>query len=223
DDDDSDDELAVHEAGIENDSAAVPDDGRDAHDTAIVKTTRGQAIEMMRKRGISIDPLEEKMALQLFPRVAGLARRVHDSSTLKEKFDILVTNDKDLSGNKETLDHWVPTRWNSDLTCLDAHLYFRSPVEQLTGAAINKLQAYWLSEDQWDLAETLSAVLEVFDGPTKLFSQSQVPLIADVIPMLDSIEQSMTLVHDDKESELPNVVCVAAQATLLLINKWSPM
>jgi hypothetical protein len=48
----------------------VPDDGRDAHDTVIVKTTRGQAIEMMRKKGISIDPLEEKMALQLFPRVS---------------------------------------------------------------------------------------------------------------------------------------------------------
>ena len=37
--------------------------------------------------------------------------------------------------------------------------------------------------------------------------------------MLDSIEQSITLVHDDKESELPNAVCVAAQAALLLINK----
>jgi hypothetical protein len=38
--------------------------------------------------------------------------------------------------------------------------------------------------------------------------------------MLDSIEQSMTLIRDDKESELPNVVCVAAQAVLLLINKY---
>jgi hypothetical protein len=38
---------------------------------------------------------------------------------------------------------------------------FRSPVEQLTGAAVNKLQAYQLSEEQWDLAETLSAILEV--------------------------------------------------------------
>jgi len=45
--------------------------------------------------------------------------------------------------------------------CLDAHLYSRSPVEQLTGEVINKLQAYQLSEDQWDLAEKLSAVLEV--------------------------------------------------------------
>jgi hypothetical protein len=38
--------------------------------------------------------------------------------------------------------------------------------------------------------------------------------------MLDSIEWSMTLVHDDEESELPNVVCVAAQVVLLLINKY---
>jgi hypothetical protein len=44
----------------------VSDDGRDAHDNAIVKTTHGQAIEMMRRKGISIDHLEEKMALQLF-------------------------------------------------------------------------------------------------------------------------------------------------------------
>jgi hypothetical protein len=179
DDDSSDDDLAVEEEGIATDAASVPDDGRDAHDAAILKTTRGQAIEKMRERGVVIDTEEEKMALQLFPRVspnnyyviwykvtidlqvAGLARRVHDNSTLKEKFDNLVANDKDLSGDKTMLDRRVPTRWNSDLTCLDAHLYFRSPVEQLTGTAINKLQAYRLSEDQWNLAETLSAILEV--------------------------------------------------------------
>ena len=60
----------------------------------------------------------------------------------------------------------------------------------------------------------------MFDEPTKLFSQSQVPLIADVLPMLDSIEKSMTLVHDDDDNELPNVVRVAAQAVLLLIDKY---
>ena len=38
---------------------------------------------------------------------------------------------------------------------------FKSPVEQLTGAAINKLQAYQLSEEQWNLAEKLSDILEV--------------------------------------------------------------
>ena len=38
--------------------------------------------------------------------------------------------------------------------------------------------------------------------------------------MLDSIEQSMTLVRDDEDSELPDVVRVAAQAVLLLIDKY---
>jgi hypothetical protein len=51
-------------------------------------------------------------------QVAGLAQHVHDSSTLKEKFDTLVSNDKDLPGDKIALDRRVPTRWNSDLTCL---------------------------------------------------------------------------------------------------------
>jgi hypothetical protein len=44
---------------------------------------------------------------------------------------------------------------------LDAHLYFRSPVEQLTGLVVNKLQAYRLLEEQWDLPKMLSAILEV--------------------------------------------------------------
>ena len=65
--DDSDDELAAEEEGIATDAAAMPDDGRDAHDSAIVKTTCDKAIEMMRLEGIDIDPEEKKMALQLFP------------------------------------------------------------------------------------------------------------------------------------------------------------
>jgi hypothetical protein len=48
----------------------VPDDGRDAHDSAVIKTTRGRAIEMMRVEGVEIDSEENKMALQLFPRVS---------------------------------------------------------------------------------------------------------------------------------------------------------
>ena len=38
--------------------------------------------------------------------------------------------------------------------------------------------------------------------------------------MLDSIQQSMTLVHDDEDTELLNVVRIAAQAVLLLIDKY---
>jgi hypothetical protein len=175
--DSSADESAVEEEGIATDAAAVVDEGRAAHDAIVIKTTRDQAIYDMRQIDVVIDAEEEKMALQIFPRVrlyycdpvyftynmqvAGLARRVHDNSTLKEKFDTLVHNDHELTGDKTTLDRRFPTWWNADLTCLDAHLHFRNPVEQLTGAAINKLRAYHLSEPQWDMATTLSAILEV--------------------------------------------------------------
>ena len=68
--DDSDDELAVEEECIATDAATMPDDGKDAHDSAIVKTPHDKAIDMMRLEGIDIDPEEKKMALQLFPRVS---------------------------------------------------------------------------------------------------------------------------------------------------------
>jgi hypothetical protein len=57
----------VEEEGVATDAAAVPDDGRDAHDSAIVRTTHDKAIEKMRAEGIEIDEEENKMALQLFP------------------------------------------------------------------------------------------------------------------------------------------------------------
>ena len=46
------------------------DDGRQAHDEAVLKTIRGQAIRLMKDKGISISVTEENMALQLFPRVS---------------------------------------------------------------------------------------------------------------------------------------------------------
>ena len=94
-------------------------------------------------------------------QVAGLARHVHDGATLKEKFDKLVQEDEELEGSKRALDRRVSTRWNSDLTCLEAHIHFKNVIQQLTGVAANKLQAYRLSDKQWELAENLIDVLMV--------------------------------------------------------------
>lgn len=97
-------------------------------------------------------------------KVAGLARRVHDSSTLKEKFDKLVTADTSLEGNKRTLVRRVPTRWNSDLNCLLSHIHFREIVEQLTATPSLNLRAYALTADQWKMAEDLCEILLVRDS-----------------------------------------------------------
>lgn len=81
----------------------------------------------------------------------------------------------DLDGDKITLDRRVPTRWNSDLACLDAHVYFKNPVQQLTAAAINKLQNYRLTDKQWSLADDLVEVLVVrccFEFLTSMLTSS---------------------------------------------------
>jgi hypothetical protein len=93
--------------------------------------------------------------------VAGLARRVHDSPTLKEKFDKLVEADEELKGNQRSLSHQVPTCWNSDLDCILDHLHFQNVIEQLTANRGNSLQAYQLSNEQWKTAEDIVEILLV--------------------------------------------------------------
>lgn len=62
------------------------------------------------------------------------------------------------SGQKVALDRRVPTRWNSDLACLAAHVKFETPVKQLTSDGLSE---YALSDAQWKLAKQLCEVLEV--------------------------------------------------------------
>lgn len=45
------------------------DDGREAHDEAVLKTIQGKAIRLMQDKGVTISVAEDKMALAVFPRV----------------------------------------------------------------------------------------------------------------------------------------------------------
>lgn len=94
-------------------------------------------------------------------KVSGLARRIHDNSTLGQKFQELIANDAELKSNKQALDCRVTTRWNSDFDCLAAHLHFKNIIQSLTGVSENKLKAYCLSDELWDLAEDVQEVLLV--------------------------------------------------------------
>lgn len=89
-----------------------------------------------------------------------MARRVHDSPTLQEKFEKLVDAQIDHSGQQRSLIRRVPTRWNSDLACLASHIEFETPVKQLTSSD-SSLKKFALSEAQWVLAKQLTEVLEV--------------------------------------------------------------
>ncbi|KAF5315255.1 hypothetical protein D9619_006958 [Psilocybe cf. subviscida] len=216
------DEAVLEEAEVDAEDDEE-DEGQVVHNEKVAKTLKEKAIRLMAQKDIVIDPKEETIAQQIFPRVAGLARRVHDSPTTNEKFQELITNsyDPDTRGGPRSLTRRVPTRWNSDLACLESHMYFRDIIEELTSIRSLKLAPYTLSAEQWEIASDVHQVLLLFKGTTELFSKSQVPLIVDVIPMLEQIREGLIGARDDKDNEVPNVVRVACQAGILLVDKYS--
>ncbi|KAF8881192.1 hypothetical protein BD779DRAFT_1445737, partial [Infundibulicybe gibba] len=220
-------ELNEDDVAIEEEAAASleadeeDDEGQTIHNEHVAKTLRDKAIQFMEKKGIYIDAEEQRSAFQIFPRISGLARRVHDSSTLKEKFDKLVSNDESLQGNRRALSRRVPTRWNSDLECLLAHFYFKDIVEQLTATASLNLKAYRLTSLQWKVSEDVREVLLLFEEVTKIFSMAEVPLIVDVISTLEELREGLMAARDDTENDVSDIVRVACQAGILLIDKYS--
>ncbi len=74
-----------------------------------------------------------------------------------------VTNSKDseIADSRRTLARRVPTRWNSDFDCLDAHIFFKDIVQAMTGVRANKLTAYRLTDEQWELSDEILEVLKV--------------------------------------------------------------
>ncbi|KIJ90962.1 hypothetical protein K443DRAFT_126363 [Laccaria amethystina LaAM-08-1] len=87
--DDSDDEeeiAVIEEADVEEDEAEN-DEGQRVHNEKVAKTLQEKAMFQMADNGITIDSVEERVALQNFPKVASLAHCVHDNAVLKEKFE----------------------------------------------------------------------------------------------------------------------------------------
>ena len=61
-------------------------------------------------------------------------------------------------------------------------------------------------------------VLEVFDTIKHQFSQAEVPLVYEVIPMLERLEHSIVKVRDAYSE--PAVIHIAAEAALTMIGKY---
>lgn len=90
-----------------------------------------------------------------------MARHLHDNMTLGEQLTLLAQASKDVVTNQTALAHRVPTRWNSEKDCLDSHVNLRPAVESLTGNSANKLSAFKLTPEQWNLVIDLKDVLVV--------------------------------------------------------------
>ena len=92
-----------------------------------------------------------------------MAQWVHDVSVLNQDFvdRVAASKDPEIANSRRTLAHHVPTRWNADFDCLDAHVFFKDIVQAMTGVHANKLTAYCLNDGQWDLSDEILEVLKV--------------------------------------------------------------
>ncbi|KAF8987461.1 hypothetical protein BDQ17DRAFT_1258511 [Cyathus striatus] len=141
------DEIINEELEID-DSTAEDDDGHGLYNYEVAATLHEQAIQIMHRQSIIVSAAEMKEALQLMPKVSGLACHINDSPTLREEFDQLVQRNNQLDGSKRTLDRRVATHWNSDFQCLLSCKYFQKEVEQITAISKHGLTSYQLSANQ---------------------------------------------------------------------------
>ncbi|KAF8750458.1 peptidase M36 family [Rhizoctonia solani] len=132
-----------------------------------------------------------------YTQVAALAQHVNDSTALMVEFKQLVESDPSVKGDAKT------------------------QVQLLTNNSKHKVRQHALSSKQWDLAHELCQVLAIFEEPTNLFSQKEVPLIHEVIPIMLTLCSRLYDVRDDiLQQGLHPITRVAAQAALLVWDKY---
>lgn len=64
-------------------------------------------------------------------------------------------------------------------------------------------------------------ISKLFDDATKIFSQAEVPLVVDVLPTLEELREGLIAARDDDENDVGDVIRVACQAGVLLVDKYS--
>ncbi|KAI0038416.1 hypothetical protein FA95DRAFT_1471622, partial [Auriscalpium vulgare] len=60
--------------------------------------------------------------------------------------------------------------------------------------------------------------IQIFNGPTLLFSKTETPLITEAVPMLQELEKALVRVRE--ADDINSVVWVAAHASVHLAQKY---
>ena len=119
----------------------------------------------------------------------------------------------------------VITRWNTMAELIGCALKLREPLNLLINAEQNnrsvygtRLHHFKLSRQEWELLAELHPLLDVFLEATKKISQSNIPLIHEVIPIFDILSRILDDFVNDNE-KFP-AVRAAARRGHAMLNKY---
>ncbi|QRV82979.1 AC transposase [Ceratobasidium sp. AG-Ba] len=193
------------------------DPDKQEYDDRVVQKITQKALDQMAVE--KVIPTKEQIldGQSLMPKVAGLARRVHASTHIRERFEQLAA--KNTSGEQRILTERVDTRWDTEYDCLESHIHFKVEAQLLTGDSSLKLKSYTLNESQYDLADEMLTVLEIFKERTKRFSLAEVPLLPYTLPELALMRSELEAVCSDSIDMSP-LTRVAARAATLVYDKY---
>ncbi|EUC66606.1 HAT family dimerization protein, partial [Rhizoctonia solani AG-3 Rhs1AP] len=218
----SEDELEATSVSGEPDDI---DAAKALHDEYVIMNTMVSALEYARtKLGLNIPETVHTAAQGIITTASKLAKKVHESPQLKHELNACIERvAHQLSTNRRSLARRVATRWNSDYDCLQSCIDLRICVEMLIEDSVNGLDTFRFSEYQWEMMEQLVRVLKIFKEATKMFSQSEVPLVHEVVPMFVRIRRKLERIRDDQSLGLEPIIRVAAHSSLLVIDKYMNM
>ncbi|KAK7436257.1 hypothetical protein VKT23_019221 [Stygiomarasmius scandens] len=160
----------------------------EAHDTAVSKSIRDIAIWEMRSKGVVISDCESKDALKVFPKVAGLAKKVHDSGTVGTAFEKAVNSEPGITSQFTALAQRNATRWGSERRCLQTYQELWPAVNKILADKDLKLASYKLNTAQERMIKELRVLLDAHDEVIKAFQYHNRPLIIDVIPAFEDLQ-----------------------------------
>lgn len=118
----------------------------------------------------------------------------------------------------------VPTRWNSVADMLNSALDIRPALEKLVDldrhnqVAKTRLRRFKLTPDEWKILTQLRPILQHFLHATFRLSQRHIPLLYEVIPVIDILTEKLEEAADN--SSLLKSVRSGAMKGLAILNKY---
>lgn len=203
------DEIALHDL----DKLAFEEDEAQALVAAVLEEMELASEEQPIKITQAI--LDESRTL--IPRLTLLATKMRYNGTVKTSFSGILSHTEAAATGEtlETLPRPVATRWSSTGETINAAVTLETPLRQLLATPSLPLKKARLTDGHWKMAVDLSGILNAFQTLTATVSQSNHPMVHEVLKWIDFIQQGLDR-HRCLETNHVAVrfACVVAQRML---------